>query len=193
MGIYGFSGDIPWRRAWQPTPVFLPGESHGQRSLAGYSPWCRKELEAAERLTHSWFTSCVTLRCMGPHSRAHVCRAGTLSASCEALRLAVLRGCEGWDAGFGTTAPLSCWFRRPWGREGYRLDPKREIQPMPWWGFLAPWELRRAKKENLSPSFFLFLINLFYFCLHSVAASRGRLSGDVERASHFSLVVAPRL
>ena len=28
----------PWRRAWQPTPVFLPGESHGQRSLAGYSP-----------------------------------------------------------------------------------------------------------------------------------------------------------
>ena len=27
---------IPWRRAWQPTPVFLPGESHGQRSLAGY-------------------------------------------------------------------------------------------------------------------------------------------------------------
>ena len=38
----GFSlwvGNIPWRREWQPTPVFLPGESHGQRSLAGYSPW----------------------------------------------------------------------------------------------------------------------------------------------------------
>ena len=32
-----------WRRKWQPTPVFLPGESHGQRSLAGYSAWCRKE------------------------------------------------------------------------------------------------------------------------------------------------------
>ena len=31
-------GKIPWRRARQPTPVFLPGESHGQRSLAGYSP-----------------------------------------------------------------------------------------------------------------------------------------------------------
>ena len=30
---------IPWRRQWQPTPVFLPGESHGQRSLADYSPW----------------------------------------------------------------------------------------------------------------------------------------------------------
>ena len=33
---------IPWRRKWQPTPVFLPGESQGQRSLAGYSPWDRK-------------------------------------------------------------------------------------------------------------------------------------------------------
>ena len=31
--------------AWQPTPVFLPGESHGQRSLAGYSPWGHKELD----------------------------------------------------------------------------------------------------------------------------------------------------
>ena len=30
---------IPWRRKWHPTPVFLPGESHGQRSLSGYSPW----------------------------------------------------------------------------------------------------------------------------------------------------------
>ena len=32
----------PWRRAWKPIPVFLPGESHGQRSLAGYSPWVAK-------------------------------------------------------------------------------------------------------------------------------------------------------
>jgi len=29
---------IPWRRVWQPTPIFLPGESHGRRSLAGHSP-----------------------------------------------------------------------------------------------------------------------------------------------------------
>ena len=39
---------ILWRRAWQPTPVFLPGESHGQRSLAGYSPWGCKELDTTE-------------------------------------------------------------------------------------------------------------------------------------------------
>ena len=34
---------IPWRRAWQPTPVFLPRESPGQRSLVGYNPWGLKE------------------------------------------------------------------------------------------------------------------------------------------------------
>ena len=37
---------IPWRREWPPTPVFLPGESHGQRSLVG--PWGRKELDTTE-------------------------------------------------------------------------------------------------------------------------------------------------
>ena len=42
---------IPWRRKWQPTPVFLPGKSHGQRSLVGYSPWGRKESDTAERVT----------------------------------------------------------------------------------------------------------------------------------------------
>ena len=38
---------IPWRREWLPTAVFLPGESHGQRSLAGYSPWGRKESDSS--------------------------------------------------------------------------------------------------------------------------------------------------
>ena len=37
-------GKIPWRRKWQPTPVFLPGKSHGQRSLVGYSPWGHKRV-----------------------------------------------------------------------------------------------------------------------------------------------------
>ena len=41
---------IPWRRAWQPTPVFLPGESHGERSLLGYGPWGRKELDTIEAI-----------------------------------------------------------------------------------------------------------------------------------------------
>ena len=41
-------GKIPWRRTWQPTPAFLPGESHGQTSLVGYRPWGRKESDTAE-------------------------------------------------------------------------------------------------------------------------------------------------
>ena len=47
----------PWRRAWKPTPVLLPGEAHEQRSLAGYSSWGHKELyttlECARAHTHT--------------------------------------------------------------------------------------------------------------------------------------------
>ena len=43
----------PWRKKWLPTPVFLPGELHGQKSLEGYSPWGHKELDMAEMLTGS--------------------------------------------------------------------------------------------------------------------------------------------
>ena len=39
-----------WRRKWQPTPVFLPGKPHGQRSLASYSPWGHKESDTTQRL-----------------------------------------------------------------------------------------------------------------------------------------------
>ena len=41
-------GKIPWRREWLPAPVFLPGEPHGQRSLADYSPGGHKESDVAE-------------------------------------------------------------------------------------------------------------------------------------------------
>ena len=41
-------GKIPWRRKWQPTPVFLPREFHGHRNMAGYSSWGRKELDMTE-------------------------------------------------------------------------------------------------------------------------------------------------
>ena len=50
-GFDPWGGKIPWRRAWQPTPVCLPGESHGQRSLAGYSPWGRRESDTTEQLS----------------------------------------------------------------------------------------------------------------------------------------------
>ena len=50
-GFDPWVGKIPCRREWQPTPVFLPGEFNGQGSLAGYSPWGRKELVKTKRFT----------------------------------------------------------------------------------------------------------------------------------------------
>ena len=50
LGSISGLGKIPWKRQWQPTPAFLPGKSHGQRSLVGYSPWGHKELDMTKRL-----------------------------------------------------------------------------------------------------------------------------------------------
>ena len=54
-GFYPWVQKIPWRRKWQPTPVCLPGESHGQRSLVGlgYGPWGRKASDTIWRLNDS--------------------------------------------------------------------------------------------------------------------------------------------
>ena len=53
MGSLRVRHDWKWKRKWQSTPVFLPGKSHGQRSLVGYSPWACKELDMADQLTHN--------------------------------------------------------------------------------------------------------------------------------------------
>ena len=50
VGLIPGLGRFPWRREWQPTPVFLPGEFHGQRGLAGYSPKVCKESDTTERV-----------------------------------------------------------------------------------------------------------------------------------------------
>ena len=53
-----FIRKIPWRRKWQPTPVFLPGKSNGQRRMMGYSPWGCKEWDTTEHIqTHRQFQS----------------------------------------------------------------------------------------------------------------------------------------
>ena len=48
-----------WRKRWQPTPVLLPGKSHGQRSLVGCSPWGLEELDMTERLHFHFSLSCI--------------------------------------------------------------------------------------------------------------------------------------
>ena len=50
---------LPWRRQWPPTPVFLPGKSHRQRSLVGCRPWGRSESDTTERLHFHFSLSCI--------------------------------------------------------------------------------------------------------------------------------------
>ena len=52
--VHPCAGKIPWTWEWQPTPLFLPGESHRQRSLVAYSPWGCKELDTTEWLNNKW-------------------------------------------------------------------------------------------------------------------------------------------
>ena len=53
VGLMPGSGRFPWKRVWQSIPVFLPGKSHRQRSLVGYSPWSHKELDMTELLNNN--------------------------------------------------------------------------------------------------------------------------------------------
>ena len=50
---------MQWRRQWQPTPVLLPGKSHGWRSLVGYSPWGGEESDTTEQLHFHFSLSCI--------------------------------------------------------------------------------------------------------------------------------------
>ena len=53
MWVRSLGWEVPRRRAWQPTPVFLPGESQGQKSLVGYSPQCCEESNTTEVTRHT--------------------------------------------------------------------------------------------------------------------------------------------
>ena len=55
-GFDPWVGKIPWRRVGQPTPLFLPGKFHGQRSLVGYSPWDCKESDTTEHFTFTVYS-----------------------------------------------------------------------------------------------------------------------------------------
>ena len=61
FGFNPWIGRISWRRAWQPTLVFLPGESHRQSSLVGYSPWDHKESDMTELTQHAYNNNIVVI------------------------------------------------------------------------------------------------------------------------------------
>ena len=111
------SGRCPWRRAWQPTPVFLPGESLGQRSLAGCSPWARKESDMMERLTLHFLPHLTRVRILAcfckdaspiaqPHLRTSFCPASV----CVRLLQSCLTLCNSMNCSL--SGPLSMGFSR---------------------------------------------------------------------------------
>ena len=84
QGFNPWVGNVPRRRARQPTPVFLPGKSHGQRSLAGYRPWGhrqsdRTQCEGHTHRTYFWVPGPAAYMCLLDHSGrdpTQVCSAG---------------------------------------------------------------------------------------------------------------------
>ena len=64
QGFYPWVLKIPWRRAWQPTPAFSPGEAHGQRSLVGHSLWGHKESDPTEATQHAHRIDIYALPCV---------------------------------------------------------------------------------------------------------------------------------
>ena len=105
--------EIPWRRKWQPIPVFLPGESHGQRNLAGYSPWGCKESDTTDRV----------------HYEVHLVKAMAFPV--------VMYGCESWSIKKAEhrridAFELWCWrrlLRVPWTTRRSNQSILKEISP----------------------------------------------------------------
>ena len=100
-------GKIPWRRAWQPPPVLLPGESHGQRSLAGYSPWGHTESD-----TTGWLSSSSQLQTASP---ALPCLGAPRTGCGLGFPFALAVAWQSW--GFPTWPRSTCWascIENPW-------------------------------------------------------------------------------
>ena len=86
-------GKIPWRREWLPTPVFLPGEFHRQKSLVGYSPWGCKVWDTTERLTH---THTHVILNNWQNIRSSVMSSSLRPQDCSTTGLPVIRNSQSW-------------------------------------------------------------------------------------------------
>ena len=78
MHVQSWVGKIPWRRKWQPSPESLPGKSHGQRGLAGYSSW-------GHRVRHNWTHTHINVFNMVSQALRSATVLGSVAKSCSAL------------------------------------------------------------------------------------------------------------
>ena len=107
-------GKIPWRREQQPTPVFLPGKSHGQRSLVGYSPRVTKSRTRLKRLSSS--SSRAFWASLVAESKESACNAGDLGW--------ILGWEDPLEKGTATHSSILAW-KIPWMEEPGRLQSSR--------------------------------------------------------------------
>ena len=87
IGIDPWIGKIPWRRAWQPTSAFLPGDSHGQRNLVGYSARHHTESDTTEHTARMIMT---TYRTVITHFPCFVLKKVFFSFGCAPVRGGIL-------------------------------------------------------------------------------------------------------
>ena len=73
-GVWFLGWEIPWRREWKHTPVFLPGKFHGQRNVVGYNPWDSKELDTTEQASKGKYP--ILLNRIKPNMQKKIARRG---------------------------------------------------------------------------------------------------------------------
>ena len=134
-------GKIPWSRKWQPTPVFLPGESHGQRSLVGCSPWDRKESDMTEWAQQSALHWLCWEQIGWVKGRARKPRQGTMATIQRGRHLAETgwSWCRGWEL-FGFSGLFfGCFF-------GFIYFLRGKAHGICWWIGCGLWENVRNQR-----------------------------------------------
>ena len=126
-----WSGKIPWRRKWQPTPVLLPKKSHGERSLVGYGPQCHKRFRhilataAAAKSLQSHLNFCDPMGCSPLGSSLHGDSPGKMTrVGCHALLQGIFLT-QGLNSGFFTTEPPG----EPWHSNSTTITTNRSKYP----------------------------------------------------------------
>ena len=113
---------IPWRREWLPTPVFLPGEFRGQRSLVGYSPWGHEESDMTERLILSHALGLNLRFAFGDQVAIFVCPFPAF------INFLLQHSSTLWAKSYGTSHQLfyDSWVHK-WGSFKSRISPNYQI------------------------------------------------------------------
>ena len=143
MWDWSLGGEDPWRKKWQPTPVFLPGKSQGQRSLVGYSPWGHKELDTAEH-------ACIQIVTIWPKKKKSCFSYSLLSISHLSPTMRYQDECLRLVAGIERVQFSSVQFSRSVMSDSLRPLESQQARPpcplfphlfpMKWWDWM-PWSL----------------------------------------------------